>query len=41
MFFNQRNNQNFCHRNDSLLILDGIDLTLTVEQVFDWLKMKL
>lgn len=31
----------FCHRNDSLLVLEGINLTLTVEQVFDWLKMNL
>ena len=24
---------------DTLIVLDGIELNLTVEQVFDWLKM--
>ncbi|CCQ59192.1 MULTISPECIES: Uma2 family endonuclease [Crocosphaera] len=41
LVFQPEKQPEFCHRNDSLLILDGIDLTLTVEQVFDWLKMKL
>ncbi|MDJ0660883.1 MAG: Uma2 family endonuclease [Crocosphaera sp.] len=31
----------FCHRNDTLFVLDSLDLNLTVEQVFNWLKMKL
>lgn len=31
----------FCHRNDNLLVLEGINISLTTEQVFDWLKMKL
>jgi hypothetical protein len=25
---------------DDLIVLDGIELNLTVEQVFGWLKMK-
>ena len=27
------------HGNDALILLDSIDLALTVDQVFDWLKM--
>ncbi|BAY79960.1 hypothetical protein NIES25_64480 (plasmid) [Nostoc linckia NIES-25] len=30
----------FCHKNDKLTVIDGVDLELTVEQVFSWLKMK-
>lgn len=30
----------FCHKNDKLIVIDGVDLELTVEQVFSWLKMK-
>lgn len=30
----------FCHQNDKLTVIDGVDLELTVEQVFSWLKMK-
>ena len=30
----------FYHREDTLPVLDGVDLELTVEQVFGWLKMK-
>jgi len=28
------------HGNDDLTVLDGVELTLTVSQVFDWLKMR-
>lgn len=30
----------FCHKADRLAVLDGIDLELTVEELFGWLKMK-
>ncbi|MFS0514612.1 hypothetical protein ACEYW6_07795 [Nostoc sp. UIC 10607] len=30
----------FCHKEYSLAVLDGIDLELAVEQAFSWLKMK-
>lgn len=30
----------FCHKGDNLAVLDGVDLKLTVEQLFGWLKMK-
>jgi len=30
----------FCHQNDKLIVIDGVDLELTVEQLFSWLKMK-
>ncbi len=41
LVFQPEKQPEFCHRNDALLVLDGVDLNLTVEQVFDWLKMKL
>ncbi|MEB3177895.1 MAG: Uma2 family endonuclease [Nostocaceae cyanobacterium] len=28
------------HNKDDLIVLDGVELNLTVEQVFDWLKMQ-
>lgn len=28
-----------CYGSDNLTVLNGIELTLTVNQVFDWLKM--
>ncbi|MDJ0510328.1 MAG: Uma2 family endonuclease [Crocosphaera sp.] len=41
LIFQPEKQPEFCHRNDSLLVLDGINLHLTAEQVFNWLKMKL
>lgn len=39
LVFQPQQQPEFCHQNDPLLILDDVDLVLTVEQVFDWLKM--
>ncbi len=40
LVFQPHQQPEFCHREDRLIILDGVDLELTVEQVFSWLKMK-
>lgn len=38
--FQPQQQPEFFHRSDRLIVLQGIELTLTVEQVFGWLKMK-
>ncbi|MGD1904391.1 MAG: Uma2 family endonuclease [Leptolyngbyaceae cyanobacterium] len=38
--FQPQQQPEFCHQADSLLVLSDIDLSLTVQQVFDWLSMK-
>ncbi|MEH2380779.1 MAG: Uma2 family endonuclease [Nostoc sp.] len=40
LVFKPHQQPEFCHREDSLTVLDGVDLELTVEQIFGWLKMK-
>ncbi|MEH2219023.1 MAG: Uma2 family endonuclease [Nostoc sp.] len=39
LVFKSHQQPEFCHREDRLPVLDGIDLELTGEQVFGWLKM--
>jgi Uma2 family endonuclease len=39
LVFQPKQQPEHCHGADSLTILNGLDLTLTPEQVFNWLKM--
>ncbi|OLP17811.1 hypothetical protein BST81_12135 [Leptolyngbya sp. 'hensonii'] len=39
LVFQPQQQPKFCHRSDVLTVLEGIDLNLTGEQVFAWLKM--
>jgi Uma2 family endonuclease len=38
--FQPQQQPEFCHHHDRLMVLAGIELALTVEQLFGWLKMK-
>lgn len=40
LVFKPHQQPEFYHREDTLPVLDGVDLELTIEQVFSWLKMK-
>lgn len=40
LVFQPHQQPEFCHNGDSLAVLDGVDLNLTVAQLFGWLKMK-
>ncbi|MBD2243182.1 Uma2 family endonuclease [Nostoc sp. FACHB-888] len=40
LVFQPHQQPEFCHKGDSLPVLDGVDLKLTVEEVFGWLRMK-
>ncbi|MEH1873884.1 hypothetical protein [Nostoc sp.] len=40
LVFQPHQQPEFCHEGDSLPVLDGVNLKLTVEQVFGCLKMK-
>ncbi|QLE42132.1 Uma2 family endonuclease [Nostoc sp. C052] len=40
LIFKPHQQPEFCHKEDRLTVLDGVDLELTVEQLFSWLKMK-
>lgn len=39
LVFQPNQQPELCYVRDNLTVLDGIELTLTVNQVFDWLKM--
>ncbi len=39
LVFMPKQQPELCHGSDDLTVLDGFELTLTVSQVFDWLKM--
>jgi Uma2 family endonuclease len=39
LVFQPKQQPEYCHDTDSLTVLDGLALTLTPEQVFNWLKM--
>lgn len=37
--FHPQKQPEFCHKGDKLIVLEAVELELTVEQVFGWLKM--
>ncbi|MBE9125853.1 MULTISPECIES: Uma2 family endonuclease [unclassified Coleofasciculus] len=37
--FQPKQQPELCQEDDNLIVLDGLELNLTVEQVFNWLKM--
>ncbi|WP_017315649.1 Uma2 family endonuclease [Mastigocladopsis repens] len=41
LVFQPKQQPELCYRQDNLVVLGGVDLNLTVEQVFSWLKMAL
>lgn len=40
IIFQPQQQPEFCHQQDRLIVLAGIELELTAERVFGWLKMK-